>query len=270
MLTNLLYLFPVSRFPVLLVVIQSLSCVWLFVTPWTAALQASLSSTISQSLLKLTSTEAVMPSNHLVLCCPLSSCPQSFSASRSFPMSWLLVSGGQNIGASASVLPMNIRGWFPLVVVIVFVAQSCLTLCDPMDCGPLVSSVHGILQAKILEWIAIAFSRGSFDPGIEPGSPPLQADSYHLSYREEDPLGFPLKKKWSEVKSLSHVRLFATPWTIACQASPSMGFSRQEYWSGLQDYPIAFCHLPYSFKSFTNLLCNSSRSHLLVCTFLNL
>ena len=75
------------------------------------------------------------------------------------------------------------------------VTKLCLTLCDPMDCGPLVSSVHGILQAKILEWIAIAFSRGSFDPGIEPGSPPLQADSYHLSHREEDPLGFPLKKK---------------------------------------------------------------------------
>ena len=52
------------------------------------------------------------------------------------------------------------------------VAQSCLTLCDPMD-----YAVHGILQARILEWVAFPFSRGSSNPGIEPGSPALQADS---------------------------------------------------------------------------------------------
>ena len=74
------------------------------------------------------------------------------------------------------------------------VVQLSPTLCNPKDCSPPGSSVHGILQAKILEWIAIPFSRGSFNPGMEPGSPPLQADSYRLSYREEDPLGFPLKK----------------------------------------------------------------------------
>ena len=55
----------------MMVVVQSLSCVWLFVTPWTAACQASLSFTISWSLLKLMSIESVMPSNHLILCCPL-------------------------------------------------------------------------------------------------------------------------------------------------------------------------------------------------------
>ena len=54
-----------------LVVVQSLSCVWLFVTPWTAACQASLSSPISQSLLRVMSTESLMPSNHLILCRPL-------------------------------------------------------------------------------------------------------------------------------------------------------------------------------------------------------
>ena len=79
-----------------------------FVTPWTAACQASLSLTISQSLLKLMSIESVTPSNHLVLRCPFS-CLQSFPASRSFLMSRLFPSGGQSIGASASVLPMNIR-----------------------------------------------------------------------------------------------------------------------------------------------------------------
>ena len=93
------------------VVVQSLSRVWLFVTPWTAAHQAPLSSPIFQSLLKLMSIELVMLSNHLILCCP-----QYFPASGSFPMSWFFASGGQSIGASASasVLPMNIQGWFPL------------------------------------------------------------------------------------------------------------------------------------------------------------
>ena len=66
------------------VVVQLLSHVWLFVTPWTEAHQASLSFTISRSLLKLMCIELVMPSNHFILCCPFSSCPQSFLASGSF------------------------------------------------------------------------------------------------------------------------------------------------------------------------------------------
>ena len=81
--------------------------------PWTAAHQASLFFSISWGLLKLMSIGSVMPSNHLILCHPFS-CPQSFQAPGSFPMSWLCASGGQSIGASASVLPMNIQGWFPL------------------------------------------------------------------------------------------------------------------------------------------------------------
>ena len=99
-----------------LVVVQSLSHVQLFVAPWTAACQVPMSFTISQSLLKLMSIESVMPSNHLTLCCPFSSCPQSFLASGSFPMSQLFASCCQNIGASTSipVLPMNIQGWSPL------------------------------------------------------------------------------------------------------------------------------------------------------------
>ena len=91
-------------------VIQPLSWVRLFVTPWTAARQASLSSAISRSVLKLMSIESVMPSNHLVLCWPLSPCFKSFPACR------LFASGDQSIGvsASASVLSVNIQGWFPL------------------------------------------------------------------------------------------------------------------------------------------------------------
>ena len=95
--------------------VQSLSCVWLFATPGTAAHQASLYFAISQSLLKLTSIESVMPSHptvsHSVI--PLFSCLQSFPASGSFLMSRLLTSGGQSTGASASVPPMTIQGWFP-------------------------------------------------------------------------------------------------------------------------------------------------------------
>ena len=88
----------------------------LFLTPWTTAHQAPLSSTISPNLLKFMCIESVMLSNHLILCRPFSSCPQSFPASGSFPMSRLFTSGGQSIGASASatVLPMNIQSWFPL------------------------------------------------------------------------------------------------------------------------------------------------------------
>jgi len=98
------------------VVVQSLSSVWLFATPWTAACQASLSFTISWSLLKLMSIESVIPSNHLTLCCPFSSCSQFFPASGSFPIGQFFASGGQSIGVSASpsVLPMNTQDWSPL------------------------------------------------------------------------------------------------------------------------------------------------------------
>jgi len=79
--------------------------------------------------------------------------------------------------------------------------QSCLTLCDPIDGSPPGSPILGILQARTLEWVAISFSNAW---------------------------------KWKvKVKSLSHVRFFVTPQTAAYQASPSLGFSRQEYWSGL-------------------------------------
>ena len=93
-----------------IVVVQLLSCVQLFATPWTVAHQAPLSFTVSWNLLKFRSVELVMLSSHLILCCPFSFCLQSLPASESFPMSQLFASGGQSIGASASVLPMNIQG----------------------------------------------------------------------------------------------------------------------------------------------------------------
>ena len=95
---------------------QLLSRVRLFATPWTTAHQASLTITNSRSPPKPMSIESMMPSNHLILCRPFSSCPQSFPASGSFPMSQLFASGGQSIGVSAStsVLPMNTQDWSPL------------------------------------------------------------------------------------------------------------------------------------------------------------
>ena len=76
---------------------------------------------------------------------------------------------------------------------------------------------------RILEWVTYPFSRGSCQPRNWTGSPALQARSLPTEVSE----------KWSEVKLLSRVRLLATPWTIAYQAPLSMGFSKQDYWSGL-------------------------------------
>ena len=98
--------------------VQSLSCVRLFVTPWTAACQASLSFTISQSLFKFMSIESVMSCNHLMFCHPLLLLPSIFPSIRVFAklLEWPEWPSGQSIGTSTStsVLPMNIQGGFPL------------------------------------------------------------------------------------------------------------------------------------------------------------
>ena len=96
--------------------VQSLSRVQLFVTPWIAAHQASLSNTNFRSPPKLISIQSVMPSSHLILCHPFSSCPQSLPASGSLPMNQLFAWGGLRIGvsASASVLPIKTQDWSPL------------------------------------------------------------------------------------------------------------------------------------------------------------
>ena len=95
--------------------VHLLSHVHLFATPWTAACQASMSITNSQSLLRLMSIESVMPSNHLILCRPLLLLPSVFPSIRVFS-NQSFTSGGQSIGVSAwtSVLPMNTQDWSPL------------------------------------------------------------------------------------------------------------------------------------------------------------
>ena len=118
--------------------------------------------------------------------------------------------------------------------------QSCPTLCDPMDCSPPGSSLHGILQARILEWVAMRTSRDLPNPGIEPTSlksPALTGGFFTTSITWEAPI-------WNSVCMLSHfscVQLFVTPWTVACQAPLSMGFSRQKFWSGLP-FPLTWRH----------------------------
>ena len=93
--------------------------------------------------------------------------------------------------------------------------QAWPTLCDPIDGSPPGSSIPGILQARILEWVAISFSNAW---------------------------------KWKvKVKSLSRVRLLVTPWTAAHQAPPSLGFSRHEYWNGV---PLPLLALPFSLHAF--------------------
>ena len=96
--------------------VQSLSRVRLFATPWITARQASLSITISQSSLRLTSIESVMPSSHLILCCPLLLLPPIPASIRVFPMSQLFAWGGQStrVSALASVLSKNTQDWSPL------------------------------------------------------------------------------------------------------------------------------------------------------------
>ena len=123
-------------------VVQSLSCVGLFVTPWTVAHQASLSCTIFQSSLKLMSIGSVMPSNRLIFCHPPLFMPSIFPSIRVFSVSWLF--SGQSIGASASasVLPMNIQGLFPLGV-------TGLTSLHPRTLKSLLQ--HHSLKASIIQ-----------------------------------------------------------------------------------------------------------------------
>ena len=118
--------------------------------------------------------------------------------------------------------------------------QSCLTLCDPIDGSPPGCPVPGILQARILEWVAISFSNAW---------------------------------KWKvKVKSLSRVRLLVTSWTAAYQAPPSMGFSRQEYWSGVplpspgfRSGPCKYYNLALKGMNLTYWLITEKKCYLLIC-----
>ena len=114
-----------------------------------------------------------------------------------------------SLACSRCLLPISSSG-LPSAAAAAKSLQSCLTLCDPIDGRPPGSSIPGILQARTLEWVAISVSNAW---------------------------------KWKvKGKSLSHVRLLVTPWTAAHQAPPPMGFSSQEFWSGM---PLPSPGLPY-------------------------
>ena len=86
------------------------------------------------------------------------------------------------------------------------VAQLCLTFCNPVDCSPPGSSVHRILQARILEWVAVSFSRDLLDPGIEPRSPTLQTDTLTSEPPVVD-LTTPLLEDFWDVSSYSSLHI---------------------------------------------------------------
>ena len=126
------------------------------------------------------------------------------------------------------IIDINDTLWFLLNAAAAAAAkslQSCLTLRDPIDGSPPGSRVPGILQARTLEWVAISFSSAW---------------------------------KW-KVKLLSRVQLFATPWTAPYQAPPTMGFSKQEYWSGLP-FPSPM-HESEKWKWSRSVMSNSPLSH---------
>ena len=105
---------------------------------------------------------------------------------------------------------------FPMLLLLLLSRFSHVRLCNPIGGSPPGSPVPGILQARILEWVAISFSS---------------------------------VWKWKvKGKSLSRVRLFATPWTVIPQTPLSMGFSRKEYWSGLP-LPSPDSSLEHSFSA---------------------
>ena len=135
--------------------------------------------------------------------------------------------------------------------------QLCPILCDPTDRSPAGSSIHGVLQARTLEWVATPSSRGSSWPrnqthisATATAAKSLQSCPTLYNPIDSSPPGSPVPGilqarilewvaisfsnvwRWKvKVKSLSPVRLWVTPWTAAYRAPPSMGFSRREYWS---------------------------------------
>ena len=111
------------------------------------------------------------------------------------------------------------------------VSQSRLTLCDPMNCSPPGSSLHGILQARILEGVAMPFSRGSSRPRDQTWVSCGSCTAAGLFTTE--PQGKSHPEYMLLLSRFSHVRLCATLEMTAHQALPSLGFSRQEHWSGL-------------------------------------
>ena len=179
------------------VVVKSPSPVQLFVTLRTAAFQASLPLPSPRVCL---SSCPLMPSNHLLLLCLLLLLPWIFPSIRVFSNESAVCIKWPKYW-SFSISPFKVLMHAAAAAAAAKSLQACPTLYDPRDCSPPGSPIPGILQARTLEWVAISFSNAW---------------------------------KWKvKMKSLSRIWLLVTPWTAAYQAPPSMGFARQEYWSGV-------------------------------------
>ena len=174
---------------------QSLSCVWLFTTPWTAAHQASLSFTISWSLLELMSIESVMPSNHLVLCCSLFLLPSIFPSIRVFSTESALDIGWPKYWSfSFSIGPLN--------------------------------EYSGLISLRFDLWFDLLAIQGTLKSFI-------QHHSLKASILRHSAFFMVQLSTCINVLSCSVVFDSCHPKTESCQAPLSMGFSRQENWSGL-------------------------------------
>ena len=141
----------------------------------------------------------------------------------------------------------------------VTVAQSCLTLCDPTGYSPPGSSVHGILQARILEWVAIPSSRGSSQARVEPRSPALQADSLLSKPLEDVPKlillpSVTVPSWWIKCELLFGIFCFLAPialWipTLVCPEVRQQGLSVLKLSSGesqMAGHPLALSSAPWS------------------------
>ena len=175
-------------------------------TPWTAARQAFLSITNSRSLLKLMFIELEMPSNHLILCHPLLLPPLIFPSIR--------------VSSNESYLPIRWPKYWSF----------------SFSISP--SNEHPGLISFRMDWLDHLAVQGTLKSLLQHHSSKvsiLQCSAFFIVQLSHpySPTS-PSKSIWLlKVKSLSHVQLFAAPWTVAYQAPLSMGFSRQEYWSGL-------------------------------------
>ena len=180
------------------VAIHSVSCVWLFASPWTAAQMSSPTFTITRSLLKLMSIESVIPSNHLILCCPLLLLPSILPNIRVFSSELAVHIRWQSIGASASasILSMNIQGWFPLE------STGLLSL---LSKGPsrVFSSItiqkHQFFGAQLSLWVSLMAQLVK--------NPPAMWETWVPSLGWEDPL---------EKGTATHSSILAwiIPWTV--------------------------------------------------------
>ena len=181
----------------ILVVVHLLGCVWLFMTPWTAACPASLSFTISRSLLKLMPIVSMMPSNHLILCHPPFLLPSIFPSIRVFSNELAPRIRWQSVGAwaSASVFLMNIQGWFPLGLT-GWISLQSKGLTKESSPTPQFKSINS--SAGYRSGLPFPSVGDLPNTGIQSVSPAWQADSLPLSNLGSPNMAIGHDKNWIE------------------------------------------------------------------------